>query len=374
MRKFALFLLISLLLPVSVLAQTVSSNQAAKKKAVYFYSETCSHCAKVNQYFQDNGIYDKYDIQKREVGNPDNLKALNQFFDAFGVKPENRGYPVVFFGNQELLGDQPIINNFVKEINQVNASSFPTPQSIRLALAQEKSAPKIQSPRSLSSVPLPLLMLAALADALNPCALAVLILLLATVIASGGKRRALLSGLAFSFAVFSSYFMMGLGLYKAITVFSLPHYFSLAVAILAILIGLANLKDVVWYGKVFIMEVPRSWRPNMQGILKKVTGPIGALGAGYLVSLFLVPCASGPYLVLLGKLAQRVDVARTIPLLIVYNLIFVLPMIIITLAMYFGSTKIGKLEHWRKNHLRTLHAVTAGIMLFLGLYLLYYSK
>lgn len=369
MRRLSILLLI-IFLPIIALAQNIQ-----QKKAIYFYSATCVHCEQVNTYFQDNGIYEKYDIQKIQVDTSENFEKLNQYFDAEGVAVEKRGYPVIFFENQMLIGDQPIINNFVSEIDQADASFFPTPNSIRQALQQKNQpVPPVAVNSSLASIPTPLLVSAALADALNPCALAVLILLLATVMAAKGKKRALLSGLAFSFAIFSSYFMMGLGLYKAITLFSLPHYFSLAVAILAIIIGLANLKDVFWYGKVFIMEVPINWRPKMQEILKKVTGPAGALGAGYLVSLFLVPCASGPYIVLLGKLAEKVDIAKTIPLLIVYNLIFVSPMLIITLAMYFGSTRMGKIEEWRKNNLRTLHAITAGLMLFIGGYLLYYLK
>ena len=368
--KKTLILLFLILFPIIASAQTV------KKKAIYFYSETCPHCLRVEKYFEDSGIFNKYEIQKKNVSDQDNLTELNKFFDAFEVAPEKRGYPVIFFGSQMLIGDsgdQSIIDNFIVDIEKTDASIFPLPEKIQEDLKQKLAQEQTRQPHEVT-VPFWLLASAALADAFNPCALAVLILLLATVMAAGGKRKALFSGLAFSFAVFSSYFMMGLGLYKAISSFSLPHYFSLAVGILAILIGLANLKDVLWYGKVFIMEVPLSWRPKMQEILRRVTGPIGALGAGYLVSLFLVPCASGPYIVLLGKLAEKIDTAKTIPLLVVYNLIFVLPMIIITLAMYFGSTRMGKVEAWRQKNLRMLHAITAGLMLFIGGYLLYSLK
>jgi cytochrome c biogenesis protein CcdA/glutaredoxin len=371
MKKLILIILIFLSLPL------ISFSQG-KKKALYFYSETCSHCYKVDQYFTANNIYNDFEIKKLDTADPENLKALSELFDVYKIAPENRGWPVIFFADTMLIGDQDIIDNFVNKIGVADASEFPTVDSVKRILEKKAQDAAIEGKNNnnnnYNSIPFPLLVSAALADALNPCALAVLILLLATVMAAKGKNRALISGLAFSFAVFSSYLMMGLGLYKAITAFSLPHYFSLAVAIFAILIGLANLKDVFWYGKVFIMEVPLKWRPKMQEALKKVTGPVGAMGAGYLVSLFLVPCASGPYIVLLSKLAEKVDTAKTIPLLIVYNLIFVLPMIIITLAMYFGSARMGKLEQWRQKNLRLLHAITAGLMLFIGGYLLYYLK
>jgi hypothetical protein len=46
-------------------------------------------------------------------------------------------------------------------------------------------------------------------------------------------------------------------------------------------------------------------------------------------------------------------------------------MIIITFAMYFGSARMGKLEAWRQKNLRLLHAIAAGVMLFIGGYLIY---
>lgn len=363
MKKIILIILLFLSLPL------ISFGQE-KKKAIYFYSETCSHCFKVDQYFTANNIYIDYEIKKLDTGEPENLKLLNEFFDAFEVKPEDRGWPVVFFGNRMLVGDQQIISNFVSEIGDAETTEYPTPGAVKKSL-EEKNNPPDEPQKKGLSLPIPLLISAAFVDASNPCALAVLILLLATVMAAKGKNKALLSGLAFSLAIFLSYLLMGLGFYKAITVFSLPKFISLGVGVLSIIIGLANLKDVFWYGKGFIMEVPLSWRPKMQGIIKKVTSPLGALGAGFLVSLFLVPCSSGPYIVILSLLAEKTNMGKTLPLLILYNFIFVLPMLIITCLMYFGSARMGKMEAWRQKNLRLLHAIAAGIMLFIGSYLIY---
>ena len=98
---------------------------------------------------------------------------------------------------------------------------------------------------------------------------------------------------------------------------------------------------------------------------------ISAFGIGFLVSLFLVPCASGPYVVILGKLAEKTDTAKTFTLLMLYNLVFVSPMIMITLGMYFFNAKLSKLEKMRRENLRLLHAITGVIMLSVGLWLIY---
>jgi cytochrome c biogenesis protein CcdA len=47
------------------------------------------------------------------------------------------------------------------------------------------------------------------------------------------------------------------------------------------------------------MEVPLAWRPAMHKIIKKATSPIGAFIVGFVVSLFLLPCTSGPYITIL---------------------------------------------------------------------------
>jgi len=86
-------------------------------------------------------------------------------------------------------------------------------------------------------------------DAINPCAFAVLIILITTILGAGVKRKALYAGLAFSLSIFISYYLMGLGLYSAVEAAGLTQTIYVAVAVLAIVIGLFNLKDYLWYGK-----------------------------------------------------------------------------------------------------------------------------
>jgi len=365
MKKIIFIGLIFLALPL------ISFSQE-KKKAIYFYAKTCSHCYRVNQYFSNNGIYDKYDIQKIDVSSPEKFNYLKQFFDVFGVKDEKRGYPVVFFDAKIIIGDQPIIDKFIEEINSVDAAVFPTPESIKKILgeqSQKKEDVQNEKERQLT-VTIPVLLGAALVDAINPCAFAVLILLVATIIGAQGRKRALFAGLLFSLSVFISYFAMGFGLYSAITTFNLPRIFSIVVGIIAIIVGLANLKDFFWYGKFFVMEVPMSWRPKLQTLLKGITSPAGAFGVGFLVSLFLLPCTSGPYLVILGLLAEKTELTKTIFLLLLYNLVFVLPMVIITIAMFLG-VRAKKLEEFRQRNIKVLHLIAGAIMLFIGMWLIY---
>ncbi len=197
-----------------------------------------------------------------------------------------------------------------------------------------------------------------------------MIILLTTILLKRNKKTALLSGFSFSLAIFISYVLMGLGLYGAISAAGISDLITNIVGILALILGVLNLKDYFWYGKITLIEVPRKWRPAMIGLIQKTTNPIGVFFVGLIVSLFLLPCTSGPYIVVLGLLAQNPLDAQAIGYLILYNLIFVSPMILITIAAYNGLN-VEKLEKTRKNNLRLLHLIAGFILVSLGLYVLF---
>jgi len=115
------------------------------------------------------------------------------------------------------------------------------------------------------------------------------------------------------------------------------------------------------------MEVPLSWRPAMKKILNSATTPCGAFVAGLAVSLFELPCTGGPYIVILGLLAKEVTRGVGILYLLFYNLIFVSPLIILSLIIYKGLSTTGKLEVIRQERIKVLHLVAGIIMILIAL-------
>jgi cytochrome c biogenesis protein CcdA len=195
---------------------------------------------------------------------------------------------------------------------------------------------------------------------------------------SGNLRdqiKALKAGAAFTLGIFLSYFLMGVLLIfgiksvqeaTAVGIESIYLFFGL----FAILIGILNIKDWISHGLGgFVIEVPFSWRPKMKSYLKSVTGPVGAFLTSIIVSLFLLPCTSGPYFVA-GGLLSGAPWVESIPLLIIYNIIFVSPMLLILGALYYGATEVEKIQEWRKKNIEELHLITGLILLLLGIYLL----
>jgi len=337
-----------------------------------FYGAGCPHCARLTLFLDD--VKEKYpDLvikQYETYFNKEGRKFFEEIAESFGHKIE--GVPTVFIDDKVIVGFNDAIGNSIEQevLHCLEYGCIDPAKKVGEAVEIIGDSSPLESPEKekfIKGLTLPVVLGAAAVDAINPCAFAVLIILLATLLAAGAKKKVLFAGLAFSLAIYISYFLMGLGLFSAIQAAGLTYTFYWIVAILAILIGLFNLKDYLWYGKWFVMEVPLSWRPKMKMLIKEVTSIPGAFLIGFVVSLFLLPCTSGPYIVILGLLAKAATRNYALILLLIYNLIFILPMLIITLGIYFGFTTTEKADEWRKRKLKILHLITGIIILLLGI-------
>lgn len=342
---------------------------------VFFHGQGCGHCAQSEALLEQlEEKYPKivvhgYEVYFDEAGRD----LMFEFGRAYDV--DVSGVPMIFVGNAVIEGHKPDL--IVSTIERCLEIGCPSPLE-RVEAARppqtytetEEPAEDPEASEALKALTIPAVVTAAAVDAINPCAFAVLILLITAVLAGGDKRRATLAGLAFTASIYISYFLMGLGLYSAIAASGLSRTFYIVIAVLAIILGLFNLKDYLWYGKWFVMEVPMSWRPKLKKLIGGVTSVPGAFLIGFLISLFLLPCTSGPYIVILGLLAKASTRAHAIPLLLLYNFIFVLPMLVITLAIAKGMTTAKKAEEWRQGKLRILHLIAGIIILGLGVFML----
>jgi cytochrome c biogenesis protein CcdA len=64
------------------------------------------------------------------------------------------------------------------------------------------------------------------------------------------------------------------------------------------------------------------------------------------------------------------ELLKSLPWLILYNIIFVLPMIGITLFVYWGYTSVEKVTGWKEEHIKYLHLVAGLVLAALGIAML----
>lgn len=349
---FALLLVGLALLPAAAGAQTSTPC------AYYFYGSTCPHCAALEPWLDSYEANTTIAIHRFEIyGNATNRELVNRYFEAYGVPIDERGVPVVFTAQRALVGASEI------KAGIGNATTCPT--------LENATTNGTGSTPAQSRVPIGVVIAAALVDSINPCAIAVLTILLTTIIIAGNRRRAIHAGIAYTIAIYIAYTLFGFAVGSALFIIAgAVRWFDIIVGGLAVVIGLLNVKDAIWYaGGGFVMEIPRRWRPTMVGLLKAVTSPIGAFGIGFVITAFELPCTSGPYLFILGLLAERGTMVAAIPYLLLYNVFFVLPLLVITLLVARGLGP-ERINAWKDRNIRLLHLVAGLILIILGAYLL----
>lgn len=362
--KFIVFVVFSFVF--SLCLVSFASAQAGEVCIYEFYGQGCPHCAAVESHLATlEKAYPDLEIQRFEIYNDrENLVLLQKYFDSYDVPQNQRGVPAVFVSDRYLVGDKPIIDNLGNLIEEIGSAECPIINGINgTGEGGGKSALKAIGPEFYLTI-----MGAALVDSINPCAIAVLLILMGALLLTANRRRAFTTGISFTISIYIIYFLFGLGLFSALQISGLSYWFYKIVGAIAILIGLANIKDYFWYGGGgFVMEIPRAWRPTLKGLLGKVTSPLGGFLMGFLVCFFELPCTGGPYLFVLGLLAERTTQLAAIPILLLYNLVFILPLIVITLILYFGYSSVEKTNEWKDRNIRMLHLIAGIVMLALGL-------
>ena len=210
----------------------------------------------------------------------------------------------------------------------------------------------------------------ALVNSVNPCQIAMLILVLITILMQNqeNKKKVLFSGLAFIIAVYIGYLFYGIILVQLFQTFTGllrqgSIYIRYVFATLSMIVGALQIKDFFFYSPgSFATEMPIWMRSRAKRIIQKITSPLGAFFTGFIVTLFLSPCTMAPLLVATESLAQ-LGLIGALPWLLYFNFIIVLPLIIIILFIYFGFATTESVSNWKERNIRIMHLI-AGILLF----------
>ncbi len=343
-------------------------NNKEKSQVVYFKTTTCPYCKIVSDWI-DSEIENKYeniDIIRVDLDTTKNYEMVQEFYRNYEVPVEKQNkVPIIFIADTYYFGPSEIQENLESKILEINQTKTLL-KKIEVSNKQEINLAQIIG--------------LALVDAINPCELAVLIILMTAILTRypKNKRKALFVGLSFTLGIFIVYFIFGLLLRELFTIISsnvslLESNFFIILGIISIIIGILNLKDGLNYGAGgFIMEVPQAWRPKMKKIIEGTTSPIGAFFVGVVIAFFLTPCTAGPYLVFSGIISQ-ISILEAMPYLLLYMLIFVSPMLAITLIAYFGFAKIEDMGEWRERNISKLHLVAGALMMLIGIWLILFA-
>jgi cytochrome c biogenesis protein CcdA len=173
-------------------------------------------------------------------------------------------------------------------------------------------------------------------------------------------------GAAYISAIFVTYLVAGLGLvyfFSAIPIV-IAEYLSIAVGLLVIAAGVLEVKDFFWYGKGFSLQIPTKFANKIHDWSTQNQSVWGVMLLGAFVAAVELPCTGAPYLAIITIL--RVDFNLiALSLMVLYNIIFVAPLIII-LGMIVSGTKISDVSKWKEESKGTMRLFMGLLLVALG--------
>ena len=172
--------------------------------------------------------------------------------------------------------------------------------------------------------------------------------------------------------VFAVYLLSGLGLvwFQAqLMEWGFATIVGTVVGVVVILGGLVEIKDFFWYGRGFSLSIPAKQAAKLKERIEQVS--VGsAIFLGAFAAVVELPCTGGPYLAITALLAESFN-WQAFFYLIIYNLIFVLPLIVITALAYWG-VEMAHIQEWKQDKRKWMRLATGIIMVLLGVFLILY--
>jgi len=200
----------------------------------------------------------------------------------------------------------------------------------------------------------------------------VLVLLISTLLGlSKDKGKMVRVGILYVTVVFVTYFIAGLGLLFFIQKLGVADLVATVVGGVIILAGFIEMKDFFWYGQGFSLAIPPKMAIRIKKYMKKVTIP-GVIFLGFFVAAVELPCTGGPYLAITALLAKNFDMVA-LWYLVLYNFIFVLPLIIIIIMAYYG-TKMTAIKAWKTRYRKWMRLAIGLLLVGLGILLILYAQ
>ena len=220
-------------------------------------------------------------------------------------------------------------------------------------------------------------------DGVNPCAIASMIFLISFLGTQNRKRNDVLKiGLAFAGVTFLTYFLLGLGAFRILSLMDKFYWFSLAIRVVAVgvalWVALLSIWDAWHYWRTqdtseMKVQLPKSVKMLIHTVIRgnlstnKIV--VGAIITGFLVTLLEGACTAKIYLPTIMAMTHTFGfrLAGWI-LLVIYNFLFVLPLLIVLTATAYGL-KWKRLSSFQQRHMVITKMLLALVMFGLAAFI-----
>jgi thiol-disulfide isomerase/thioredoxin len=354
----------------------------------YFSEPGCHDCDKakivlkdISEKYPENLILKSFDISLSE--DVELAEALGELYQM--PEEERLLVPVIFLGDDYLFRDAITFDNLDGLIqNYLTTETLAPWEKVKEKdlTAQERLIARFQS-FGLAAVAV-----SGLIDGINPCAFASIIFFISYLTLINRKGREILwIGGIFTLSVFLTYFLIGNGALKMITSLSfLPlvrKIFVLVTVALALILGVVSLYDYLQFKKKGTTKDAKLQLPSFLknlihfAIRKNVRLSnyiLMAAVTGFIVSLLELACTGQIYLPTIMFISTIPDLkVNALFYLLFYNLMFVVPLVLVFSFTYWGTTSAQWAALTQKNFGKIKIAMSllffglAGLLLYSGI-------
>ena len=343
----------------------------------YFYQTGCKECARSEMDLEY--LRNKYsNLIVIEFNIYDQAGLANWMAERVG-RADELHTPAVFIGDHAWIGESEIRPQTIEPILQTLESSG-SPAFWREYNPEEGGQSLMDKFQKMGWVAV---LLAGLVDGLNPCAFATIIFFVSYLTISGKKgKQILLTGASFTVGVFLAYLIVGLGFYKVLDlikvymniiskiVYALTAIFCLVLAILSIRDYFKTRE-----GKLddMALKLPEPLRKRINTAVregrKSSSYYFSAFITGLVVSILELACTGQIYLPVIISMSTMPELrGRATLFLIFYNLMFIVPLIIVFVLAYYGTTS-KEFTNFLKKHAAGVKIGMAIVFLLLAIWL-----
>ncbi len=215
---------------------------------------------------------------------------------------------------------------------------------------------------------LPVILGAAAIDSINPCAFSILFLTITFLLSMGKDRKFILrAGAVYVFGIFLVYTLIGVGFLNVMSFFDIPNGLAKLGAIVLIAYSVVGIVGEFFPNFPLKLKIPASSHNTLARVIHKASIP-ASFFLGILVGLFEFPCTGGPYLFVLGLLHDQGRFWQGFGYLVVYNLVFVAPLIVILLVSSHKMV-LEKVDRLRRLETKRSRLFLLCILLIIALFI-----
>ena len=348
-----------------------------------FYRSDCPHCQALAPHI--NALIAEYPtlhVYQYETQNDVNYTLFTTFRTAYGDKFDT--VPTVFIGNQTFLSDEsaPQIEAAVAQAVQNGATGLgdqitghvvltPTPVPGKTAVNNSTSGNGTFT-NTQGDLPLPFFIATGIISGVNPCVFSVLIFLMGTLALTGSRSRALAIGVTYIATVFFVFFLSALAVVQFVRVIGAQNLqlTKIGIGIFLLIVGIVSIKDFFWYNRWFSFKIP-SFSKHSISYLGKTGSFLAIIGLGFIATIAALPCTIGPFTYFSTTYLTGMTTMQNYVYTALFALAFVIPMIIVFIAIYAVKVGTDRAEEWRMKSARYMRLVAGLLMVTFGLLLVF---